>query len=366
MTASLEVKDVVKSYGGKAVINRLSFKAEPGEFIVLVGPSGCGKSTMLRSIAGLEDISSGSIIIDGKDVSKLPPKDRDIAMVFQDYALYPHKSVYENIAFGLRIRKMQESEIDRLVRDAAEKLNLTPFLSRKPAELSGGQRQRVAIGRAIVRKPKIFLFDEPLSNLDAKLRTTMRATISQLHSELGATAVYVTHDQVEAMTLATRIIVLEGGKVQQIGTPLQLYYHPANRFVAQFIGSPSMTLIEGKLRLSGSPEFVSDSGVRMPLLPRYHNIVRERGTEGQSVQWGIRAENLTMATPNDKVIFEAKVLLTEPLGALTNTLIKLGNDEVMVSIPEPHRPKKGEMLSLAFTSSHNYLFDQASGLAVTD
>jgi multiple sugar transport system ATP-binding protein len=366
MTASLEVKNVVKSYGGKVVIDSLSFIAEPGEFIVLVGPSGCGKSTMLRSIAGLEDISSGSIVIDGKDVSKLPPKDRDIAMVFQDYALYPHKTVYENIAFGLRIRKVSETEIDRLVRDAAGKLSLTELLDRKPAALSGGQRQRVAIGRAIVRKPKIFLFDEPLSNLDAKLRTTMRATISQLHAMLGATAVYVTHDQVEAMTLASRIIVLEGGKVQQIGTPLQLYYHPANRFVAQFIGSPSMALINGKLSLKPSPEFVSDSGIRLPLLKRYHAVVAERGKDNQAVQWGIRPENFTIATDADSIIFKVQVVLTEPLGAHTNTLIRLGDDELMVSIPEPHRPKKGDTLSLAFTSSHNYLFDRDSGLALTD
>lgn len=366
MTASLVVNDVVKSYGGKVVIDGLSFTAEPGEFIVLVGPSGCGKSTMLRCIAGLEDISSGAIVIDGKDVSQLPPKDRDIAMVFQDYALYPHKSVYENIAFGLRIRKMPEPEIDRLVRDAAGKLSLTELLDRKPAALSGGQRQRVAIGRAIVRKPKIFLFDEPLSNLDAKLRTTMRATISHLHSMLGATAVYVTHDQVEAMTLATRIIVLEGGKVQQIGSPLQLYYHPANRFVAQFIGSPSMALINGKLSLKSTPEFVSNSGIRLPLLNRYHSIVTERGKDGQNAQLGIRPENFSIATPSDKVVFNAKVVLTEPLGAHTNTLIRLGDDELMVSIPEPHRPKKGENITLAFTSTHNYLFDQDSGVAITD
>lgn len=366
MTASLEVKNVLKSYGGKPVIDNLSFKAEPGEFIVLVGPSGCGKSTMLRSIAGLEEISSGAIIIDGKDVSKLAPKDRDIAMVFQDYALYPHKTVYENIAFGLRIRKVQESEIDRLVRDAAEKLNLSSYLDRKPSALSGGQRQRVAIGRAIVRKPKVFLFDEPLSNLDAKLRTSMRQTISQLHADLGATAVYVTHDQVEAMTLATRIIVLEGGKIQQIGTPLQLYYHPANRFVAQFIGSPSMALIEGNLRLGDKPTFISSSGIELPILERYHKSVLAKGSNGQKVQWGLRSENLSMATPQDQLKLTVKVIMTEPLGAHTNTLVKIGDDEVMVSIPEPFRPQKGEVLTLAFTSTHNYLFDEATGVSLTD
>ena len=366
MTASLEVKNVLKSYGGKAVIDNLSFKAEPGDFIVLVGPSGCGKSTMLRSIAGLEEISSGTIMIDGKDVSNLPPKDRDIAMVFQDYALYPHKTVYENIAFGLRIRKVKEVEIDRLVRDAAEKLNLSSYLDRKPSALSGGQRQRVAIGRAIVRKPKVFLFDEPLSNLDAKLRTSMRQTISQLHSDLGATAVYVTHDQVEAMTLATRIIVLEGGKIQQIGTPLQLYYHPANRFVAQFIGSPSMALIDGTLHLGGTPVFRSNSGIELPIFDRYHKTVTEKGQDGQKIQWGLRSENLTVATPSDKLILNVKVVMTEPLGAHTNTLVKIGDDEVMVSIPEPYRPRKGDTLTLAFTSTHNYLFDTASGESLTD
>ena len=238
MEQGLNVKTVSKSYDGKKILDQISFAAQQGEFLVLVGPSGCGKSTMLRSIAGLESIDQGQIVIGDKNVTDLPPKDRNIAMVFQDYALYPHKSVYENIAFGLRVRKTPEAEIALRVQQAAAKLNLVDYLERRPAALSGGQRQRVAIGRAIVRRPEVFLFDEPLSNLDAKLRGSMRVELSKLHKDLGATIVYVTHDQVEAMTLADRIIVLDGGVIQQMGSPLELYYRPANRFVATFIGSP--------------------------------------------------------------------------------------------------------------------------------
>lgn len=364
MTATLEIKDVIKSYGEKPVINNLSFKATPGEFIVLVGPSGCGKSTMLRSIAGLETITSGQIIIDGKDVSQLPPKDRDIAMVFQDYALYPHKSVYENIAFGLRIKKVSESEIDQKVKEAAKKLNLTPFLERKPAALSGGQRQRVAIGRAIVRSPKVFLFDEPLSNLDAKLRGTMRQTISTLHHEIGATAVYVTHDQVEAMTLADRIIVLEGGRIQQMGSPLDLYYHPSNKFVATFIGSPPMAMLKGKISLGENLTFISHKGLEFKIPDKWKPNVKSKAKDGMEVSWGLRCENLSLSEGRGD--FQAKVILTEPLGHVSHVLCDLGGHKVTVSLPEPHRPARGDVISLDFTSTHLYMFDEETGLSVVE
>ncbi|HID11964.1 MAG TPA: sn-glycerol-3-phosphate ABC transporter ATP-binding protein UgpC, partial [Candidatus Latescibacteria bacterium] len=239
--AEVVLKEVTKVFDGKVVaVDRLNLKVEDREFVVLVGPSGCGKSTTLRMIAGLEEVTEGEIYIDGRLVNDVPPKHRDVAMVFQNYALYPHMTVYQNMAFGLKMRKYPKAEIDRRVREAAEILGITHLLDRKPKALSGGERQRVAVGRAIVRKPKVFLFDEPLSNLDAKLRVQMRAEISKLHAQLGATTIYVTHDQMEAMTMGDRIVVLKDGVVQQVDTPLNLYNRPANRFVAGFIGSPSM------------------------------------------------------------------------------------------------------------------------------
>lgn len=365
MTASLELKNIIKKYGEKPVINDLSFEAAPGEFIVLVGPSGCGKSTMLRSIAGLESISSGKMLIDGKDVANLPPKDRDIAMVFQDYALYPHMTVFENIAFGLKIRKVNKDTIENTVKEVAEKLDLAPYLTRKPAELSGGQRQRVAIGRAIVRNPKVFLFDEPLSNLDAKLRGTMRQTISQLHHELSATIVYVTHDQVEAMTLADRIIVLEGGKIQQIGSPLDLYYHPSNKFVATFIGSPPMAMIDGTLNLEGEQiSFISDKGLKFTIPEKHQSEVKASGSHGQKVTWGLRCENLGITPEGKEKHYEGTVLLTEPLGNVTNVLFDIEGHEVTVALSGPLRPSRGDKLPLSFKSTHLYLFDQSSSLAL--
>ncbi len=265
----LAVSDLRKTYDGKKMIlGGVSFEVKKGEFVVLVGPSGCGKSTVLRCIAGLETVSSGQISIADRDVTNLAPRDRNVAMVFQDYALYPHKLVYDNIAFGLRIRKVPEDEIAKQVKAVAVKLELEKLLHRKPAALSGGQRQRVAIGRAIVRNPDLFLFDEPLSNLDAQLRVSMRLTIAQLHKELNASAVYVTHDQVEAMTLADRIVVLQGGQIQQIGPPLELYYYPANEFVGQFIGTPPMNILKGLLKIqNGKMEFVSHEGLHFLIPP---------------------------------------------------------------------------------------------------
>ena len=359
---SLSVRGVRKVFGSKVVLDNLTFDAKRGEFIVLVGPSGCGKSTMLRSIAGLESVDGGTITIEGKDVTNLVPKDRDIAMVFQDYALYPHKNVYENIAFGLRLRKVKEEELDRMVRDAARKLNLLDLLDRKPLQLSGGQRQRVAIGRAIVRNPKIFLLDEPLSNLDAKLRGSMRLTIALLQKELNTTTVYVTHDQTEAMTLADRVIVLHGGHIQQIGSPLELYYHPANQFVAGFIGSPEMNLLEGKLeRVDGMLCFVS-SGIKMPILDGLKSFIKE-GSEGREVVWGIRPENFRVPKDDTKSknSVELKVLYAEPLGPSTLCLCSFGDTRIRISVQEPLRPVIGETLNLEWRSRHLYLFDKETG-----
>ena len=359
MSSSLTITNVVKSYGEKVVLDRLSFDVKPAEFIVLVGPSGCGKSTMLRAVAGLESVSDGAIVIDGRDVTHLAPKDRDIAMVFQDYALYPHKTVYENIAFGLRIRKVPAAKIDQLVKEAATKLDLMPYLARKPAALSGGQRQRVAIGRAIVRNPKIFLFDEPLSNLDAKLRGSMRVTIAKLHKELGATVLYVTHDQVEAMTLADKIIVLEGGRIQQMGTPLSLYYHPANVFVATFIGSPAMNLIDGELAMrDGRLMVVAPGGLEVPV-PKEGAAKLGAAAHGRKIIWGIRPENLRAVDGEAQgPVFDATVVVTELLGPTSTVVCDLQGQEVHVTLPAPLRPTRGDRLKLEFRSRHFYLFDR--------
>ena len=262
--ASVDVVNVRKAYGSVEVIHGVSISIADGEFVTLVGPSGCGKSTLLRMIAGLESIGDGKIRIGKRVVNNLAPKDRDIAMVFQNYALYPHKTVAENMSFGLKLRRTPKAEIEARVRRAAEILHVTPYLSRYPRQLSGGQRQRVAMGRAIVRDPQVFLFDEPLSNLDAKLRVQMRAEIKELHQRLKTTTIYVTHDQVEAMTMADRIVVMRDGVVEQVGAPLELYDRPATLFVAGFIGSPAMNLLKGRLHVNGKPSFLTETGVELP------------------------------------------------------------------------------------------------------
>jgi multiple sugar transport system ATP-binding protein len=366
-SSPLTITNLVKSYGEKTVLDDISFAAEPGQFIVLVGPSGCGKSTLLRSVAGLESVSSGAISIGGRDVTHLAPKDRDIAMVFQDYALYPHKTVYENIAFGLRIRKTPEAKIDQLVKEAAAKLDLLPYLQRRPAALSGGQRQRVAIGRAIVRNPQIFLFDEPLSNLDAKLRGSMRISIAKLHKELSATVLYVTHDQIEAMTLADKIIVLEGGHIQQMGAPLDLYYHPSNVFVATFIGSPSMNLLEGRLEdKNGALSFVSVEGMVFPVPEEFRQKLKGRHT-GQDVIWGIRPENMRVAGDNPTgPVFKARTVVTELHGPSSAVVCDIAGHEVTVMLPAPHRPRRNEILNLEFRSKHLYIFDKKTQESLID
>ena len=309
--ATVEFKNIQKSYGKVKVIHGLGFHIADGEFVVLVGPSGCGKSTLLRMLAGLEEISGGEILIDGKVVNDLESKDRDIAMVFQSYALYPHMTVRENMGFSLRLRKADQATTAERVAKAAAILNLGTLLDRFPRELSGGQRQRVAMGRAIVRDPKVFLFDEPLSNLDAKLRVAMRAEIKALHQRLKTTTVYVTHDQIEAMTMADRIVVMHDGIVEQIGTPLELFDRPGNLFVAQFIGSPSMNVLRGSVRGNS----VEALDARWPLPADF-------GREGQAVDYGIRPTDLVLADQG----VPAKVVVVEPTGAETELLLEVGKE----------------------------------------
>ena len=305
------LEDIVKRYGAVEVVHGINLTVAPKEFVVLVGPSGCGKSTTLRMIAGLEEISEGSLSIDGTVMNRVAPKDRDVAMVFQNYALYPHLNVADNIAFGLRIRKMPKAEIDKVVAETAEILGLTEYLTRRPADLSGGQRQRVAMGRAIVRHPKVFLFDEPLSNLDAKLRTQMRAEIKRLHNRLGVTSVYVTHDQVEAMTLADRIVVMNDGRIEQIGTPMDLFLNPVNVFVAGFIGSPPMNQISATIS-DGENGPVAKAGNAQITLPPIEAL---RNSVGREVVVGIRPEHVAIKAGGQDSPISVDVDLVETLGS---------------------------------------------------
>ena len=323
--------------------------------MVLVGPSGCGKSTLLRMLAGLEEITTGTIAIDGVVVNDIESKDRDIAMVFQSYALYPHMTVAQNMGFSLRLRKADTKLLDERVAQAAKILNLEPYLQRYPRELSGGQRQRVAMGRAIVRDPKVFLFDEPLSNLDAKLRVAMRSEIKALHQRLKTTTVYVTHDQVEAMTMADRIVVMHDGRIEQIGAPLTLYDHPANLFVAQFIGSPAMNVIEGVLRREGSGQaHVAADGARWPL--NGHG-----GHDGQRVVYGVRPEHVALA--NGDASLRAEVIVVEPTGAETELLVQVGASKCTVVLHGRTDVRPGDVVSLAIDPRQVHLFDGASGMA---
>lgn len=349
--ASVDVIDVRKAYGTHEVIHGVSIGIADGEFVILVGPSGCGKSTLLRMIAGLEPITVGDIRIGTQIVNDLPPKDRDIAMVFQNYALYPHKTVAENMGFALKLRRTPKTEIETRVRRAAEILDLVPYLARYPRQLSGGQRQRVAMGRAIVRDPAVFLFDEPLSNLDAKLRVAMRAEIKELHQRLKTTTVYVTHDQVEAMTMADRIVVMNDGIVEQAGSPLDLYDRPANVFVAGFIGSPAMNLLKGKVSVNGKPSFVTDGGVSLPLADAPAN------SDGKPAIYGIRPEHFTL-TDNG---LAAEISVIEPTGSETQVFAKLGGEKIVGVFRERIATKPGEMLPIAPTPGSVHLFDQASG-----
>jgi multiple sugar transport system ATP-binding protein len=356
--AAVDLKGVVKTYDGKlTVIHGIDLQVRHGEFVVFVGPSGCGKSTLLRMIAGLETISGGEVSIDGNVVNDLPPRARDIAMVFQDYALYPHKNLYDNMAFGLRLRKTPEEEIKQRVMDAAKLLKIDHMLERRPAALSGGQRQRVAIGRAIVRQPKVFLFDEPLSNLDAQLRHEMRSEIKRLHQRLGATIIYVTHDQVEAMTMADRIAVLSAGRKMQYDTPDNIYNRPAAVFVAGFTGAPPMNLADCTLTAGRA-----DLGGTQIALPRE---LAARATGVAKLKFGIRPENITLARQSETDLeVPAEVSLLEPLGAETLVSLKIGTAEMVARCNAAFRDPPGTRLPVHMNPRHLHLFDAGSGAAL--
>jgi len=356
-------KDVAKRYEKVSVIESLSLEIKEHEFMVLVGPSGCGKSTALRMIAGLEDISGGTISIQGRVVNELPPKDRDIAMVFQNYALYPHMSVRENLEFGLKIRKTAKADIDRLVNEAAQILDITHLLDRKPKQLSGGQRQRVAVGRAIVRKPAVFLFDEPLSNLDAKLRVQMRAEIKKLQHRLRTTSVYVTHDQIEAMTMGNRIAVMKDGKLQQVGTPLEVYETPANLFVANFIGTPPMNFAKGALTGGGARFAASKFELPVPAT----TLAAARGRDGQKVTLGLRPEHIFDAPEKVRgpsVQLTPDVEMVEPLGDQVVVHGRLGDDMLVFKV-DPHKsPAFGAKVPVWVQVDSIHLFDAATELRI--
>ena len=334
--ATVQLKNICKVYeGGVKAVDNVNIEVEDQEFVVLVGPSGCGKSTTLRMIAGLEDITSGELLIDNKIVNDVPPKDRDIAMVFQNYALYPHMTVYDNMAFGLKIRKFPKEEIEQRVHEAAKILEIEELLDRKPKALSGGQRQRVAVGRAIVRQPKVFLFDEPLSNLDAKLRVQMRAEISSLHNRLKATMIYVTHDQVEALTMADKIVVMKFGIIQQIGGPLELYNEPQNKFVAGFIGSPPMNFVETVVKKEGDDIYVDEGSFRIKVLPEQAKALTPY--IGKSVVFGIRPEDVVFSkVPEDGKTICGHVSVVEPLGAETHVYVSTTKSQVIGRIDPQH------------------------------
>jgi len=349
--ATVAIRDVRKSFGTVEVIHGVDVAIGDGEFVVLVGPSGCGKSTLLRMIAGLENITSGEISIGDRVVNHVPPKARDIAMVFQNYALYPHMTVADNMSFSLKLRGASKAEIEERVTRAADILGLGQLLGRYPRQLSGGQRQRVAMGRAIVRDPQVFLFDEPLSNLDAKLRVAMRIEIKELHQRLKTTTVYVTHDQIEAMTMADRIVVMHDGLVEQIGAPLELYDRPRNLFVAGFIGSPAMNLIKGAIRANGRLEFEGAGGLRLPL-----TAAPER-SDGRPVIYGVRPEHFAIAEDGS----EARVQVVEPTGSELQVVAKLGEQEVIAVFRERHNFKAGDKIRLKPDPRLVHLFDEPSG-----
>jgi multiple sugar transport system ATP-binding protein len=377
--ASVTLSRLVKRYpdktgGGVTVVHGIDLEIRDREFMVLVGPSGCGKSTTLRMVAGLEEVSGGTISIDGRVVNDVPPKDRDIAMVFQNYALYPHMSVYENMAFGLRLRKFPQDEIDRRVREASAMLGLDPYLERRPKALSGGQRQRVAVGRAIVRKPKVFLFDEPLSNLDAKMRVSTRAEISRLHARLAATMIYVTHDQVEAMTMGDRICVMKDGRIMQVDAPLELYNRPDNVFVAGFIGSPSMNFFKGRLEKPAAPgtllEFVEANDKAGPVRFMLDARLSALGAShaGKDVIFGIRPEDVLDAgadspTPSGRSI-EAKIDVSEPMGAETYLYLNTGATSFIARVRPTGRFQPGQAVRVSFKMESAHLFDAVSEQAL--
>ncbi|HEX7386067.1 MAG TPA: sn-glycerol-3-phosphate ABC transporter ATP-binding protein UgpC [Castellaniella sp.] len=360
--AIVSVEHVTKSYGKTIAVHEFDLETQDGEFVVLVGPSGCGKSTTLRMLAGLEDVSGGRILIDGREVQNVPSKDRDIAMVFQSYALYPHMDVFSNMAFGLKMRGTPKSEILRRVRDAASILDIEPLLERKPRELSGGQRQRVALGRAIVREPQVFLMDEPLSNLDAQLRAGMRAEILKLHQRLGVTAFYVTHDQVEAMTMGQRIVVMREGWIQQISTPLGLYDRPANRFVAGFIGNPAMNFLKMRVDADGKRLQAAFGGIGLP----DRLLAAVQSHRDREVWVGVRPEDLSVAAQADTDVLTGTVELIEPLGSVSDVRVNVEGAVVVAQISRESVVRVGETLRLRGDTAHLHLFDTESDVNLLD
>ena len=356
--AEVTLTNVEKVYPGNVrAVDDFNLTISDKEFVVLVGPSGCGKSTTLRMVAGLEEITSGTIAIDGRVVNDVPPKDRDIAMVFQNYALYPHMSVFDNMAFGLKLRKFKKADINERVNDAADILGITELLQRRPKQLSGGQRQRVAVGRAIVRKPKVFLFDEPLSNLDAKMRVQMRVEISRLHQQLGATMIYVTHDQTEAMTMGDRIVVMSGGVVQQVAGPLDLYDNPTNRFVASFIGTPPMNFFKGELAAEGEQLVFKTPEFSLGLPGEWRE--RLTGVVGEKVSFGIRPEDLGSALAESDASaprIQAHVEVTEPMGSETFVYLKSGENSFISRVDAHRRLTVGASVDLAVLMSKAHMF----------
>ena len=358
--ARVVLKNVVKKYGAVQAVKGASIVCEDKEFMIFVGPSGCGKTTTLRMIAGLEEITSGEIFIDDMLVNDVPPKDRDIAMVFQNYALYPHMTVYENLAFGLKLRKYSKSEIDTRVQHAAKILGIDSYLDRKPKALSGGQRQRVALGRAIVRQPKVFLFDEPLSNLDANLRVQMRTEISRLHHRLQTTMIYVTHDQIEAMSMGDRIVVMKDGVVQQIDTPLNIYHHPVNRFVAGFIGSPTMNFLSGSVVANGTVQFHQDgTPFGVPVAQEFES--RLKPVAGKKVTLGIRPEHIYTQKPAGITTlspFRAQIEVVEPVGNEIFVYFSTGaGGQFVARIAAENPPKVGTAFDLLIDTSKVHFFD---------
>ena len=366
--STLNLKDINKIYpNGVQAVFDFNLDIQDQEFIVFVGPSGCGKSTTLRMIAGLEDISSGEVYIDGELMNNVNSKDRGIAMVFQSYALYPHMTVFNNMAFALQLRRVPREEIKERVDAAAKILGLEKFLDRYPRQLSGGQNQRVALGRAIVRKPKVFLMDEPLSNLDAKLRVTMRGELTKLHRNLGSTTIYVTHDQIEAMTMASRIVVMRDGRIQQVGTPKEIYEHPANVFVGGFIGTPPMNFIHGKVDKKGL--FTSTDGSQKVMIPEGKvSILKEQNYLEKDVILGIRPEDIhddpvVIETYPDSLI-HVTVDVAELLGAETNIYASIGKDSIIASVPARDDLGKGSLVKLALDMNHCHVFDVETEKAV--
>jgi multiple sugar transport system ATP-binding protein len=365
--AEVRLRKVVKRYEEVEAVRGIDLDISDHEFVVLVGPSGCGKSTTLRMIAGLEDITGGDILIGGDVVNDVPPKDRDIAMVFQNYALYPHMTVFQNMSFGLRLKRFPKKEIKKRVDEAARILDITELLDRKPKQLSGGQRQRVAMGRAIVRNPKVFLFDEPLSNLDAKLRVQMRTEIKKVHQQVRTTTVYVTHDQVEAMTLADRVVVMNNGNIEQVGTPHQLYHDPKTRFVAGFIGSPAMNFIPCRMEEAGSGLSIKiTDGLSFPVPAARAERYRGQARNGKLLL-GLRPEHITEAGPHlepGEVPFEAKLDVTEPMGMETLVYFPLNGTQVCGRVNPNAGAREGAPLRLAANLNNMHLIDDATGQVV--